>query len=208
MALPRCPRPRDCASVLFSEFICRRLSAQLGPPLTETFSVGAPAGGMNTATRTAVQYCLARGHTPLAIYNGFPGLLEGYVEELNLMRVDEWTTRGGSELGTNRKLPDTDIKAVGQAFIDQRLDGLLVIGGFEAFSSIEQLSQARDAHPAFRIPLLHLPATVRARSCRSILRIADGEWRDRSPTTSLCLNGLWVQTPLSMLSSRVRTIFS
>nr|CDG56265.1 modified pfk [Aspergillus niger] len=40
--------------------------------------VGAPAGGMNQATRAAVAYCLTRGHTPLAIHNGFPGLCRHY----------------------------------------------------------------------------------------------------------------------------------
>lgn len=123
-------------------------------------SVGAPAGGMNTATRAAVQYCLARGHTPLAIFNGFPGLLEGFVGEMSLMQVDEWTTRGGSELGTNRILPSTDIDGIAEAFINNGLDGLLVIGGFEAFLAIDELSKARAKFPSFRIPLLHLPATV------------------------------------------------
>ncbi|RMX70523.1 hypothetical protein D0869_16560, partial [Hortaea werneckii] len=36
--------------------------------------VGAPAGGMNAATRAAVAYCLTKGHTPVALYNGFPGM--------------------------------------------------------------------------------------------------------------------------------------
>ena len=36
--------------------------------------VGAPAGGMNSATRAAVAYCLTRGHKPIAVHNGFPGL--------------------------------------------------------------------------------------------------------------------------------------
>lgn len=31
---------------------------------------GAPAGGMNSATRAAVAYCLSRGHKPWAIHNG------------------------------------------------------------------------------------------------------------------------------------------
>jgi hypothetical protein len=44
-----------------------------------TSSVGAPAGGMNAATRQAVRFCHNRGHTPIAIYNGFDGLLDDNV---------------------------------------------------------------------------------------------------------------------------------
>jgi len=67
--------------------------------------VGATAGGMNAATRTAVRYALNRGHKPYAINNGFPGLALGNVEELTWIGVDGWTSKGGSELGTNRAVP-------------------------------------------------------------------------------------------------------
>ena len=115
---------------------------------------------MNTATRTAVQYCLARGHTPLGIYNSFPGLLDDNVSELAWLKVDEWATRGGSELGTNRKTPSIDLPGVAKAMEKHGLQGLLVIGGFEAFSSVLELEKARVEHPIFDMPLLHLPATV------------------------------------------------
>ncbi|KAG6892250.1 6-phosphofructokinase, alpha subunit, partial [Termitomyces sp. T159_Od127] len=74
--------------------------------------MGAPAGGMNAATRAAVRYCLQQGHTPLAIQNGFPGLLDDNVIELSWLGVDSWMARGGSELGTNRTLPSIDLGAV------------------------------------------------------------------------------------------------
>ncbi|WVO16575.1 6-phosphofructokinase [Cryptococcus depauperatus] len=122
--------------------------------------VGAPAGGMNAATRQAVRFCHNRGHVPVAIYNGFEGLLDDNVSELSWLRVDSWTTRGGSELGTNRSLPSIDIGSVAAGFQRHELDGLLVIGGFEAFSSILQLQQNRANYPAFQIPIIHLPATL------------------------------------------------
>jgi 6-phosphofructokinase 1 len=122
--------------------------------------VGAPAGGMNAATRQAVRWCHSRGHTPLAIHNGFNGLLEDNVHELSWLRVDTWTTRGGSELGTNRTLPDIDLGEVAAAFQDHRLDGLLLIGGFEALLSLQILEGARKNYPSFCIPMVHLPATL------------------------------------------------
>ena len=41
--------------------------------------IGAPAGGMNAATRAAVRYCLRQGHKPFAVHNGFLGLLDDVV---------------------------------------------------------------------------------------------------------------------------------
>src|SRR5690348_8652081 len=123
-------------------------------------SVGAPAGGMNAATRTAVRYCLSHGHTPLAIYNGFRGLLEDNIAPLSWLRVDTWMARGGSELGTNRALPEIDIGSVAAKFQHHRIDALFIVGGFEAFTSIVQIQTARQHYPSFRIPIIHLPATI------------------------------------------------
>ncbi|KAK4703678.1 6-phosphofructokinase 1, partial [Phenoliferia sp. Uapishka_3] len=121
---------------------------------------GAPAGGMNAATRTAVRYCLCHGHTPVAIYNGFVGLLEGNIAELSWLRVDQWTTRGGSELGTNRTLPDTDLAGVAAKLAEHKIDGLFIVGGFEGMVTLNILEQGRKEHKSLRIPLVHLPATI------------------------------------------------
>ncbi|CCO28609.1 6-phosphofructokinase [Rhizoctonia solani AG-1 IB] len=122
--------------------------------------MGAPAGGMNAATRAAVRYCLERGHTPLAINNGFTGLLDDSVTQLSWLRVDNWMTRGGSELGTNRTLPNIDLGAVASKFQGHHFDALFMIGGFEAFSALLILEKGRENYPAFNIPMVHLPATI------------------------------------------------
>ncbi len=123
-------------------------------------SIGAPAGGMNAATRTAVRFCISRGHTPFAIHNGFIGLLNDNVTELSWLRVDNWMTRGGSELGTNRSLPDIDLGEIASRFQQYRFDALFLIGGFEAFSSLLMLEKNRHHYPSFNIPMVHLPATI------------------------------------------------
>ncbi|EPQ26510.1 uncharacterized protein PFL1_05832 [Pseudozyma flocculosa PF-1] len=122
--------------------------------------IGAPAGGMNAATRTMVRYCLDRGHEPVVIYNGFNGLLEDNVSVLSWLRVDNWATRGGSELGVNRNLPDIDLGAVAAKFQQHRIEALLMIGGFEAFMSVKILDDNRERYPAFRMPIVALPATI------------------------------------------------
>ncbi|RPB15676.1 6-phosphofructokinase [Morchella conica CCBAS932] len=123
--------------------------------------VGAPAGGMNAATRAAALYCLSRGHRPFAIHNGFPGLVRhDSVRELTWLMVEAWAIRGGSEIGTNRSLPSEDMGMVAWYFQKYKFDGLLIIGGFEAYHALTELHQARTSYPAFRIPMTCLPATI------------------------------------------------
>ncbi|GAA5881630.1 hypothetical protein JCM1840_004225 [Sporobolomyces johnsonii] len=158
----RDPEFEDC---LHAFRATTRLNTEYRVPEKERMRVGiihtgAPAGGMNAATRTAVRYCLCHGHTPVAIYNGFVGLLEGNVSELSWLRVDQWTTRGGSELGTNRTLPDIDMEGVAAKLAEYRIDSLLIIGGFEGMVAVNQLELARDRYKALKIPLVHLPATI------------------------------------------------
>ncbi|KAJ1721279.1 6-phosphofructokinase, alpha subunit [Coemansia erecta] len=121
---------------------------------------GAPAGGMNTATRSAVRLCLNRGHTALAVHNGFPGLMRGEVDELDWLSVDGWTIAGGSKLGTNRDQPEPQMGAVAYQLQKNRIDALLVIGGFEAYTAVLQLERGRAQYPALNIPMVLIPATV------------------------------------------------
>ena len=137
--------------------------AQAQTPLSLTLAIihtGAPAAGMNPATRIAVRLALDHGHRVMGIYNGFRGLMEGDVRPLTRQSVDEWAAKGGSELGTNRTSPGDDFGLV--AFQLQRccVDALLVVGGFEAYSAVLQMSEARNAYPSFCIPMVCLPATV------------------------------------------------
>jgi 6-phosphofructokinase 1 len=120
---------------------------------------GTPAGGMNAATRAVVRYCVNQGHIPLGIHNGFSGLLSNNVDELSWLGVDAWTARGGSELGTNRDLPSIDIGAVASKFQKFHFDAFLIIGGFGGFEALRMLEEGRKLYPAFRIPMVHLPAT-------------------------------------------------
>ena len=130
--------------------------------------VGAPAGGMNSATRAAVAYCLSRGHKPWAIHNGFPGLVRhhqdkplGSVRLLDWLEVEGWISRGGSEIGTNRDLPSkVGMKETADCFKIWKFDALFIIGGFEAFTALSELRSARDKFPPLRIPMVLLPATI------------------------------------------------
>jgi len=45
-------------------------------------------------------------------------------------------------------------------FKKYELDGLFVIGGFEAFTAVSELRKARDQYDSLKIPMVVLPATV------------------------------------------------
>ncbi|CZT50662.1 probable 6-phosphofructokinase [Rhynchosporium secalis] len=129
---------------------------------------GAPAGGMNAATRAAVAYCITRGHTPIAIHNGFAGLARhhddqplGAVRGFDWLEVDGWASKGGSEIGTNRELPaESGMELIASLFKKYDIDGLFIIGGFEGFHALSQLRQAQKDYSPLCIPMVLLPATI------------------------------------------------
>jgi 6-phosphofructokinase 1 len=122
---------------------------------------GALSPGMNTAVRVAVRHGMDRGHVMLAIHNGFPGLANGEIEELNWMSVNGWAPRGGAELGTNRAVPvGSDFYEIARNIEKFNIDGILVIGGWTAYISAYQMLVERSRFPAFNLPIVCLPATI------------------------------------------------
>lgn len=123
---------------------------------------------MNAATRAAVAYCLSRGHTPIAIHNGFAGFVRhhndkplGSVREFDWLEVDCWASRGGSEIGTNRELPsESGIREIAGLFEEYTIQALFIIGGFEAFHALSELRKERDNYKHLCIPMALLPATI------------------------------------------------
>jgi len=87
-------------------------------------------------------------------------LLDDKIEPLSWLRVDSWMAKGGSELGTNRSEPTIDLEGVADRFKKHQIDGLFLIGGFEALTSLVALEEGRKHYSAYRIPMVHLPATI------------------------------------------------
>ena len=124
-------------------------------------NVGAPAAGMNSCTRAFVRLLLYQGHTVLGVEDGFVGLLNDDVHEMEWKEVDQWGSTGGSNLGTNRAVPtDSNIPDIASKFSKYRIQGLLIIGGFEGYSGLIMLEKYRDRYPSFCIPLLGVAATI------------------------------------------------
>jgi 6-phosphofructokinase 1 len=97
----------------------------------------------------------------LGIRNGFQGLIDGEIEELNWMSVNGWGTIGGSELGTNRKVPSgTDFYAIARNIETHQVDALLVVGGWTGYIASNLLQEERRHFPAFNLPIVCLPASI------------------------------------------------
>ncbi len=124
-------------------------------------NVGGLAPGMNAAARAAVRLGLDRGHTMVGIHGSFQGLIEDDVAELQWGDVEGWTGRGGTELGISRQVPTVkDFYAIGRGIERQGLDALLIIGGWDAFNAAHQMHDERERYPAFKLPMIVLPATI------------------------------------------------
>ncbi len=122
---------------------------------------GAPAPGMNTAVRAAVRLGVDQGHTMFGVRNGFRGLIEDEIIELDWMSVNGWALRGGAELGTNRKIPEgSDFYAIARNLEKHQIEGILMIGGWSGYLAALEVFERRHNFPAFQIPIVCLPASI------------------------------------------------
>lgn len=123
--------------------------------------VGGLAPGMNTAARAAVRLGIARGWIMLGIEGSWSGLADNAVRELSWSDVEGWAFQGGAELGTRRPVPTIEqFYSLGRAIEKNEIDALIVIGGLNAYLSVHAMISERDRYPAFRIPIMLVPASI------------------------------------------------
>jgi 6-phosphofructokinase 1 len=97
----------------------------------------------------------------LGVSNAFDGLIANEIEELGWMSVNGWAHRGGAMLGTNRTVPeDRDFYAIARTLEEQRIDVILMIGGWSGYEAALELHRRRELFPAFNIPIICLPSTI------------------------------------------------
>ncbi|XP_036887753.1 ATP-dependent 6-phosphofructokinase, platelet type [Sturnira hondurensis] len=123
-------------------------------------NVGAPAAGMNAAVRSAVRFGISEGHKMYAVYDGFEGFAKGQIKEIGWSDVGGWTGQGGSILGTKRTLPGKYLEEIAAQMRTHSISALLIIGGFEAYLGLLELSAARGKHEELCVPMVMVPATV------------------------------------------------
>ncbi|KAL6741299.1 hypothetical protein Aduo_014569 [Ancylostoma duodenale] len=121
--------------------------------------IGSPAAGMNGVTHAFVRIANHSKFNVYGIEGSWEGLMEARFRELNWGNVAGWMSRGGSELGSKRQLP-TDVERIAEALNDQNIEGLLIVGGFEAFHSAKILQDARNNYAALNIPIIVIPCSI------------------------------------------------
>lgn len=120
-----------------------------------------PAPGMNTAVRSAVRHGLDEGHMMLAVRDAMSGFIANDIQEMKWTSVHGWVARGGAELGANRReVREEDYPIIAQRIAEQRIDGLLMIGGYMGYEFAYALHQRRAQFPEFNLPIVCMPATI------------------------------------------------
>jgi 6-phosphofructokinase 1 len=115
---------------------------------------------MNAAVRSFVRNSIYRGDTVFGIHDGIEGLVSGNITKMEWADVTGWVGQGGAFLGTKRTLPEGKFKEIAARLKEFKIQGLLVIGGFEAYHSIGQLIDQRDNYSEFCIPMCVIPSTI------------------------------------------------
>lgn len=130
-------------------------------PRVAIVHAGGLAPGMNPAARAAVKLGIDRGFTMLGVEGGFIGLLEGNVRELGWADVEGWAEDGGAALGTRRTIPtEEQYYTLARQLEKNEIDALLMIGGFKGYQLVHEMRAQRDHYPAFKIPIVCVPASI------------------------------------------------
>jgi len=118
---------------------------------------GGDAPGMNAAIRSVVRTALAKDLQVVGIFRGYSGLIAGDFKPFNHRSVSNIITRGGTILKTSRSdefmTKEGQKKAV-EVIKDNKIDGLIVIGGDGSYRGALALSEE------WRIPCIGVPGTI------------------------------------------------
>ena len=84
---------------------------------------------------------------------------DGASQRVELLDGGDFASR--AQLGTRREIPTIEqLYALGRTIESHRIDALLIIGGFNAYLSAHKLVTERDRYPAFKIPIICVPASI------------------------------------------------
>jgi len=117
---------------------------------------GGDAPGMNAALRVCIRAGLYYGKEMYVIYDGFRGLVEGDIHQVNKDFTQDIINRGGTIIRSARlpefKEPEVIKKAI-DVLTDFEIDALIGIGGDGTFRGLNDLAKAG-------FPCVGVPATI------------------------------------------------
>ncbi|WP_343191957.1 6-phosphofructokinase [Buchnera aphidicola (Formosaphis micheliae)] len=117
---------------------------------------GGDAPGMNAAIRSIVKMGLKKELKIFGIFNGFLGLYENRIHELNQYSVSNIINKGGTFLGSARfpKFKNKKIRKIAvNNLTKQGIDSLIVIGGDGSYIGAKLLTE-------MGLPCISLPGTI------------------------------------------------
>ncbi len=118
---------------------------------------GGDSPGMNAAIRAVVRASTFYNKRVFGIYEGFQGLIEGQIEELNARSVKNILSRGGTILKSSRSEEFKTPEGRKKAFDNLRhheIDALVLIGGNGTFAGGRVFSEE------YGIPSIGVPGTI------------------------------------------------
>jgi 6-phosphofructokinase len=117
---------------------------------------GGDAPGMNAAIRGVVRAALTEGLEVMGVYDGYLGLYEDRMVQLDRYSVSDMINRGGTFLGSARfpEFREEHVREVAIENMKRRgLDALVVIGGDGSYMGAKRLTE-------MGFPCIGLPGTI------------------------------------------------
>lgn len=117
---------------------------------------GGDAPGMNAAIRAVVRTCVYNKIRILGIRQGYEGLINGNLDDLDVNSVADIIHRGGTMLQSARSEDFMTAEGFKKALnvIDvYNMDGLIVLGGDGTFKGAKKLAKAG-------VPIIGIPCTI------------------------------------------------
>ena len=126
------------------------------PKMIGVLTSGGDAPGMNAAIRAVVRTAINKNIRVLGVNNGYQGLIDGDVVEMDLRKVSNMLHRGGTMLKTARckAFYNLEGQKLGRNMcLEMGIEGLVVIGGDGSFRGAKALT-------ALGIPTVGIPGTI------------------------------------------------
>src|SRR5881396_794769 len=129
-------------------------------PVAKTIGLltgGGDCPGLNAVIRAVVRASDAEGWDPVAVVEGWRGLVDGRFRDLGPPEVSGILPRGGTIIGTSRTNPfniDGGVQRVLQSFSDRGLDALVAIGGEDTLGVAARLFREHQ------LPVVGVPKTI------------------------------------------------
>ena len=117
---------------------------------------GGDSPGMNAAIRAVTRVGINSGLEVFGIYNGYKGMVEGYIEPLTKESVSDIVNRGGTILGSARlpEFKDEDVRKKAVRQLQKRgIEAVVVIGGVGSYRGALELTH-------MGINCIGLPGTI------------------------------------------------